>query len=153
MYSIIPYSRYIALAIFIVASLTDFADGYIARKYNMVTNLGKFLDPLADKILVLSAMIIFVERGALAAWIVIIIIFRELAITGFRTIAAAEKVIIAASKWGKWKTTFQMFMIISLFFELGNFNYTKDILIYITLGLTIVSGVDYIMKNKKVLHS
>ncbi len=151
MYSNSDNSSYIALAIFIIASLTDFLDGYIARKYNMVTNLGKFLDPLADKILVISAMIMFVEKGLLPAWVVVVIVFREFTITGFRTIAASEKIVIEASMWGKWKTTFQMLMIIGLFFDLKDFNYIKTILIGMTILFTLLSGLDYIWKNKYVL--
>ncbi|HAN10602.1 MAG TPA: CDP-diacylglycerol--glycerol-3-phosphate 3-phosphatidyltransferase [Clostridiales bacterium] len=151
MYRDVEYGNYIALGIFIVASLTDMIDGFIARKCNMITNLGKFLDPLADKILVISAMIVFVEKGELASWAVIIIIFREFAITGFRTIAAANNNVIAASNWGKWKTVTQMAMIITLFFDFGNINYIKDILIYLTVAITLVSGLDYVRKNAHVI--
>ncbi|HCC08306.1 MAG TPA: CDP-diacylglycerol--glycerol-3-phosphate 3-phosphatidyltransferase [Clostridiales bacterium] len=151
MYSDTQYGNYIGLGIFTVASLTDMLDGYIARKYNMITNLGKFLDPLADKILVISAMIVFVEKGMLASWVVIVIIFREFAISGFRTIAAAENIVIAASNWGKWKTVTQMAMIITLFFDFGNLNYIKDILIYMAVVMTLVSGLDYVKKNIHVI--
>lgn len=97
----IPYGNYIAVGIFIVASLTDLADGKIARKYNLVTNFGKFMDPLADKLLVCSAMICLIETGQLAAWIVIVIISREFIISGFRLVASDNGVVIAASYWGK----------------------------------------------------
>ncbi len=107
------------LAIFIVASLTDLLDGKIARKYNLVTNFGKFMDPLADKLLVCSAMICLVEMDRLAAWMVIVIISREFIISGFRLIASDNGVVIAASYWGKFKTTFQMLMIIVLILDLG----------------------------------
>ena len=105
-------NHYIAAAIFIVASLTDLLDGKIARKYNLVTNFGKFMDPLADKLLVCSAMICLIQTGQLAAWIVVIIIAREFIISGFRLIASDNGVVIAASYWGKFKTTFQMLMVI-----------------------------------------
>ena len=107
-------NHYIAAAIFIVASLTDLLDGKIARKYNLVTNFGKFMDPLADKLLVCSAMICLIQTGQLAAWIVVIIIAREFIISGFRLIASDNGVVIAASYWGNFKTTFQMLMVIVL---------------------------------------
>ncbi len=144
-------SKYIAVALFIIASITDAMDGHIARKYNLVTNFGKFMDPLADKLLVCSALICLV--GVIPAWIVIIIISRELIISGFRTIAADNGVVIAASYWGKFKTIFQMVMIIWLILDLGFgwYNVIGTILIYISLILTIVSMIDYIVKNKAVL--
>lgn len=147
------YGKYIATAIFIVASLTDLADGKIARKYNLVTNFGKFMDPLADKLLVCSAMICLVEINKLAAWIVIIIIAREFIISGFRLVASDNGVVIAASYWGKFKTTFQMLMIIALIL---NFDYyywgiLETVLVWIALILTVVSLIDYIVKNKDVL--
>ena len=111
------YGNYIALVIFIVASLTDLLDGKIARKYHLVTNFGKFMDPLADKLLVCSAMICLIQTGQLAAWIVIIIISREFIISGFRLIASDNGVVIAASYWGKFKTTFQMLMVIVIIFN------------------------------------
>ncbi|MGN0291041.1 MAG: CDP-diacylglycerol--glycerol-3-phosphate 3-phosphatidyltransferase [Lachnospiraceae bacterium] len=147
------YGKYIATAIFIVASLTDLADGKIARKYNLVTNFGKFMDPLADKLLVCSAMICLVETKKLAAWIVIIIIAREFIISGFRLVASDNGVVIAASYWGKFKTTFQMLMIIALILDFDNyyFGILENILIYVALILTVVSLLDYIIKNKDVL--
>ena len=108
------YANYIAVAIFIVASLTDLLDGKIARKYNLVTNFGKFMDPLADKLLVCSALICFVELDKLPAWMVIIIIAREFIISGFRLVASDNGIVIAASWWGKSKTISQMIMILSL---------------------------------------
>ena len=138
-------NNYIAVAIFIVASLTDLLDGKIARKYNLVTNFGKFMDPLADKLLVCSAMICLIQTGQLAAWIVVIIIAREFIISGFRLIASDNGVVIAASYWGKFKTTFQMLMVIPFFQILG------VILTYVALILTVVSLIDYIVKNKDVL--
>jgi CDP-diacylglycerol--glycerol-3-phosphate 3-phosphatidyltransferase len=149
----VPYSNYIAVAIFIVASLTDLADGKIARKYNLVTNFGKFMDPLADKLLVCSALICLTSTGQLACWIVIIIISREFIISGFRLVAADNGVVIAASYWGKFKTTFQMLMIIVLILDLPGsfFSILGIVLTYVALALTIVSLCDYLIKNKAVL--
>lgn len=146
-------SKWIALAIFCIASLTDLLDGKIARKYNLVTNFGKFMDPLADKLLVGAAMICLVEMGRLPAWIVIVIISREFIISGFRLIASDNGIVIAASYWGKFKTVFQMAMIIVLIaaFEGSVFAVVEQILIWVSLILTIVSLVDYIRKNKEVL--
>lgn len=144
--------KWIALAIFIAASLTDLLDGKIARKYNLVTNFGKFMDPLADKLLVSSAMICLVENGKLAAWIVIIIISREFIISGFRLVASDNGIVIAASYWGKFKTTFQMLMIVVLIMDLGGvFDTIGTVLVWVALALTIISLVDYIAKNKEVL--
>ena len=147
------YGNYVAVAIFIVASLTDLLDGKIARKYNLVTNFGKFMDPLADKLLVCSAMICLIELGLLPAWIVIIIIAREFIISGFRLIASDNGVVIAASYWGKFKTTFQMLMVIVLLlnFDIPAFKILGTVLIWIATILTIVSLIDYIVKNKDVL--
>lgn len=146
-------SKWIALAIFCIASLTDLLDGKIARKYNLVTNFGKFMDPLADKLLVGAAMICLVEMGRLPAWIVIVIISREFIISGFRLIASDNGIVIASSYWGKFKTVFQMAMIIVLIaaFEGSVFAVVEQILIWVSLILTIVSLVDYIRKNKEVL--
>lgn len=147
------YGNYIAVAIFIVASLTDMLDGKIARKYNLVTNFGKFMDPLADKLLVCSALICLVETGQLASWIVIVIIAREFIISGFRLVAADNGVVIAASYWGKFKTTFQMLMVIVLILDVPHpaFAVLGVALTWIALILTVVSLVDYIAKNKDVL--
>ena len=147
------YGNYIAVAIFIVASLTDMLDGKIARKYNLVTNFGKFMDPLADKLLVCSAMICLIEKGSLASWIVIIIIAREFIISGFRLIASDNGIVIAASYWGKFKTVFQMLMVIVLILDvkLPAFEILGTVLTYIALILTVVSLIDYIVKNKDVL--
>ncbi len=146
-------NNYIAAAIFIVASLTDLLDGKIARKYNLVTNFGKFMDPLADKLLVCSAMICLIQTGQLAAWIVVIIIAREFIISGFRLIASDNGVVIAASYWGKFKTTFQMLMVIVLILniQMPFFQILGVILTYVALILTVVSLIDYIVKNKDVL--
>lgn len=147
------YGNYIAAAIFIVASLTDLADGKIARKYGLVTNFGKFMDPLADKLLVCAALICLIETGQLASWIVIVIISREFIISGFRLVAADNGVVIAASYWGKFKTTFQMLMIIvlTLRLDLPYFDLLGVILTYLSLALTVISLADYIWKNKDVL--
>ena len=146
------YSKYIAVVIFIVASLTDLLDGKIARKYNLVTNFGKFMDPLADKLLVCSAMICLVEMNRLAAWMVIVIISREFIISGFRLIASDNGVVIAASYWGKFKTTFQMLMIILLILDLGGvFTTIEAVVTWIALILTVISLVDYLAKNKGIL--
>lgn len=146
-------SKWIAVIVFILASLTDFLDGHIARKYNLVTNFGKFMDPLADKLLVCSAMICLIEKGQLAAWIVIIIIAREFIISGFRLVAADNGIVIAASYWGKFKTVFQMLMVIVLILNIPNsfFAVLGTVLTYIALALTVVSLIDYIAKNKNVL--
>ena len=141
-----------AVAVFIIASLTDLLDGKIARKYNLITDFGKFMDPLADKLLVCAAMICLVEMGRLPAWMVIVIISREFIISGFRLVASDNGVVIAASYWGKFKTVFQMLMIIVLILDLGgSFVLLEQILIYVALILTVVSLVDYLMKNKDVL--
>ena len=148
-------SKWISVALFIIASLTDFLDGHLARKHNIVSNFGKFMDPLADKMLVSSAMICLTEQGRLAAWIVIIIISREFIISGFRLIAADNGVVIAASYWGKCKTNFQMFMIIMLIINLGTpvAVMIENVLIVIATALTIISLIDYLAKNKQVLAS
>ena len=147
------YGNYIAVAIFIVASLTDMLDGKIARKYNLVTNFGKFMDPLADKLLVCSAMICLIELDRLAAWIVIVIIAREFIISGFRLVASDNGVVIAASYWGKFKTTVQMLMVIVLILDIQMpfFQILGTVLTYVALILTVVSLIDYIVKNKDVL--
>ncbi len=150
-------ARYIATGIFCLASLTDALDGYIARKYDLVTNFGKFMDPLADKLLVCSAMIALIGAGdahvVLPSWVVIIIIAREFIITGFRTLAAEQNVVIAASKWGKAKTISQMLMLILLLLNIGHavFTYAATGLIALSAALTVVSACDYIIKNRGVL--
>ena len=144
-------SKWISLAIFIVASLTDLLDGHIARKHNLVTNFGKFMDPLADKLLVCSAMICLVEMGRIPAWIVIVIISREFIISGFRLIAAEQGIVIAASYWGKFKTTFQMIAVILMIVNLPVLHFLTVICTWAALVLTVVSLIDYIAKNHKVL--
>jgi len=145
------YSDWIALAIFIIASLTDLLDGKIARKYNLVTNFGKFMDPIADKLLVCSALICLIEMDRIPAWIVIIIIAREFIINGFRLIASDNNIVIAASYWGKFKTTFQMIMVCLMIANIPVLNVLTQITMWISLVLTIVSLVDYLIKNKAVI--
>lgn len=165
------YFKWIALGIFIIASLTDLLDGYLARKLHLVTNFGKFMDPLADKLLVCSALIGLSSLDVIPAWITIIIIAREFIISGFRLIAAEKGTVIAASMWGKWKTTFQMIMICvqmivmdyylalqsEVVVEIGLSAFYSvmviigNVTMYIALVLTIVSLVDYLVKNKDVL--
>ena len=145
-------NRYISLAIFVVASVTDWLDGKLARKYNLVTNFGKFMDPLADKLLVCSAMICFIELDKLPAWIVIIIIGREFIISGFRLIAAENGIVIAANYWGKFKTVSQMIMIILLLIDLGGvFDILEQVFIWLSVALTIISLITYIWQNRSVL--
>lgn len=148
-------SKWIALVIFAAASITDTLDGYIARRDNLITDFGKFMDPLADKMLVSSAFIclIVTRPESMPAWIVIIIIAREFVISGFRLIASDNGVVIAASYWGKFKTNFQMFAIILLIADLGGpvVHVIEQVLVYIALILTIVSLIDYLAKNIDVL--
>lgn len=145
--------KWIALAIFVIASLTDTLDGYLARKYHLVTNFGKFMDPLADKLLVCSALICFTATGQLAAWITIIIIAREFIISGFRLVAAEGGTVIAAGIWGKYKTAVTM---ITIIFMIPNFggaavHMIEQIMIYLSLALTVISLIDYLIHNKSVL--
>ena len=147
------YGNYVAVVIFIIASITDFLDGKIARKYNLVTNFGKFMDPLADKLLVSSALISLIALNKIPAWIVIVIIAREFIISGFRLVAADNGVVIAASYWGKFKTAFQMVTVIVLILNIQEkvFDVIGTVLIYISLALTVISLIDYLAKNKDVL--
>ena len=147
-------NRYISLIIFVAASITDWLDGYLARKNHLVTNFGKFMDPLADKLLVCSAMICMIELGILPAWFVIIIIGREFIISGFRLIAAENGIVIAANYWGKFKTVSQMIMIILLilhFDDISVFAVLEQIFIWISLALTVISLMTYIWQNRNVL--
>ena len=150
-----PASRIIATVIFALASLTDMLDGQIARKYNMVTNFGKLMDPLADKVLTAAAMICLVELGDLAAWIAVVIIFREYLITGLRSVAASENIVVAANIWWKVKTVCQMIALMLLMvkpqvvalcgIDLGLW------IMYVAVALTIYSGLDYVLKlNKQI---
>lgn len=145
--------KWTALAIFIIASLTDMLDGKIARKYNLITDFGKFMDPLADKLLVCSAMIGLIELGRIPSWIVIIIIAREFVISGFRLIAADNGRVIAASYWGKFKTTFQMIMVILMIANIDHpvMHVLTTVIMWVALALTIISLVDYLVKNKDVM--
>jgi CDP-diacylglycerol--glycerol-3-phosphate 3-phosphatidyltransferase len=145
-----PLSRYLAVAVFIIASLTDMLDGHIARKRNLVTNFGKLMDPMADKLLVSSALIAMVQMGALPAWAAVVIIGREFFISGFRMLALEKNVVIAASKWGKAKTISQIVMIALVM--LGWFpNYINMAFMAIALVLTVVSAVDYVAKNAHLI--
>lgn len=143
--------RYVAAVIFIIASFTDFLDGNIARKYGLVTNFGKFMDPLADKLLVCSALICLIELGQLPAWMVLIIISREFIISGFRLVASDNGVVIAASYWGKWKTVFQMISVILMIVNLEALSMITNLALWIALALTVISLVDYIVKNIGIL--
>lgn len=151
-------SRIIATVIFALASLTDMLDGQIARKYNLITNFGKLMDPLADKILTAAAMVCLVQLGDLAAWIVVIILFREYAITGLRSVAASENIVVAANIWGKVKTVCQMFALMLLMLKpqivaLCGVNIGL-LLMYVALALTVYSGLDYVLKlNKQITWS
>ena len=148
---IIPYDKWIALAIFIAASVTDLLDGKIARKYNLVTNFGKFMDPLADKLLVCSALICLIELEKIPAWMVIVIIAREFIISGFRLVASDSGVVIAASYWGKFKTTFQMAAVCLLIADIAALQIFTQIVLWVAVILTVVSLVDYLVKNKDVM--
>ncbi|MBB6672842.1 CDP-diacylglycerol--glycerol-3-phosphate 3-phosphatidyltransferase [Cohnella nanjingensis] len=151
----ISYNQVFALLLFIIAASTDGLDGYIARKHKIVTNLGKLLDPLADKLLMAAVLISLVEMGKLDAWVAIVIISREWAVTGLRQVALLEGVVLAASKWGKWKTAVQIAMIIVLL--LNNFPFTYvhfplDIIaVWAAAIITVYSGVDYFIKNKNLI--
>lgn len=146
------YAKWIALLLFAGASFTDFLDGYLARKWKLVTNFGKFMDPLADKLLVCSALIAFVDLGRLSGWIVVIIIAREFIISGFRLVASDNGVVIAASYWGKFKTVSQMIMILLLISDLGGIFKTLEVIfIYVALILTVISLLDYLYANRKVI--
>ncbi len=143
--------KWIALGIFVVASLTDLLDGHIARKYNLVTNFGKFMDPLADKLLVCSALICLIELDKIPSWMVIVIIAREFIISGFRLIASDNGVVIAASYWGKFKTTFQMIAVCLMIADIEALQLVTNIVTWIAVILTVVSLVDYLIKNKDVM--
>ena len=145
-------NRYICLAIFVIASVTDWFDGHLARKNNLVTNFGKFMDPLADKLLVCSALICMIELDRLPAWIVIIVIAREFIISGFRLIAAENGVVIAANYWGKFKNASQMVMIILLILDFdGIFRTLTSVFVWLSLALTVISLLTYVVQNKNVI--
>lgn len=145
--------RLIAEAIFIIASFTDLLDGKIARKYNLVTNFGKFMDPLAYKLLVSSALICLLSIKSIPTWVVIVIIAREFIISGFRLVAANNNIVIAANQWGKWKTAMQMAMIVVLILNIKNDIYMllANILIYVSAALTVISLITYLAANKDIL--
>lgn len=149
----IPGGKYIAAVVFVIASVSDFLDGYLARKNNLVTDFGKFMDPLADKLLVCSALICFVEAGTMPAWVVILIIAREFTISGFRLVAAGNHIVIAANYWGKAKTVVQMVMCVFFIADLDGifFNVSEKILMYTAVLLTVVSLIDYIYTNRRVI--
>ena len=151
--SLTPYDKWIALTIFIIASLTDLLDGKIARKYNLVTNFGKFMDPLADKLLVCSALICLIELDKIPSWMVIVIIAREFIISGFRLVASDNGVVIAASYWGKFKTTFQMVAVCLLIADIAALTVVTQIILWIAVVLTVVSLTDYLIKNKDVMKA
>lgn len=152
----IPYGKLIATAVFVIAALTDKLDGYIARSRNQITRFGKFMDPLADKLLVTAALVSLVEFQIIPTWVAMVIIAREFAVTGLRSIAAAEGVVIAASWWGKIKTVIQ---IIAIIFALINLNYANiyfttatKVVMMIALVVTLLSGIDYFVKNKDAIR-
>lgn len=157
----VPGNKWMALAVFVIASLSDMVDGKIARKYNMVTDFGKFMDPLADKLLVSAALIALIEFGRIPAWIVIIIISREFIISGFRLIAADNGIVIAAGWWGKVKTAVTMVMLCIMIPDLGacfpqsatGIHIAEQILVYLSLALTVLSLIDYLIKNKGVIKT
>lgn len=168
----IPYGTFIATFIFIVASLTDQLDGYIARRRNQITNFGKFMDPLADKLLVTAALISLVELRVVPSWAAVVIIAREFAVSGLRTIAASEGKVIAASWWGKIKTVTQIIAIIMLLLQVnvgssiylsnlamkneffrGLITYAPKYLLLLAIIITILSGYDYFKKNKNIINS
>ena len=157
----IPGNKWIALGIFIVASLSDMVDGKLARKYGMVTDFGKFADPLADKLLVCSALIALIEFERIPAWVVIVIIAREFIISGFRLVAADNGKVIAAGWWGKVKTFVTMVMICVVIGNLGEdipsakdaIHICEQVLIYLSLFLTVMSLIDYLVKNKDVIKT
>ncbi len=147
----LSFNRWIAFGIFVVATITDKLDGTIAHKYNMVTTFGKFMDPIADKLLVCSALICLSVSGEVPAWVTILIIGREFVISGVRLIAADNNVAIAATWWGKSKTIAQMAMIIIILMNVPALHILGQVVMYVSVVLTVVSLVDYIVKNRKVL--
>ncbi len=145
------YADFISLGIFIIASLTDLADGKIARKHNLITNFGKFMDPIADKLLVCSAMICLIELGRIPSWVVVIIIAREFIISGFRLVASDRGRVLAASMWGKSKTVSHMVMICLMLANISALQILTTIVMYVALALTIISLLDYLIKNWDVM--
>ena len=150
------WGRYAAAVVFVIAALTDMVDGKIARKYNMVSELGKFLDPIADKLLVTAALIAFIMTDKLSVWIVFIILAREFIVTGFRVVAAGQGVVIAADKWGKIKTVIQIIAIVAMLINDYPFSLFINIpiglsLMYLAVVMTVISGVNYVGKNIAIL--
>lgn len=150
-----PFHMELALAVFLLASLTDHLDGHLARKYNLITDFGKFMDPLADKLLVTAAFVILIQMGRIEAWIVFVILAREFAVSGLRSLAAAQNIVIAASNFGKLKTVTQIVTICILLlnnYPFSLFNLPMDMIgIYATLIITVLSGIDYFGKNIRVI--
>lgn len=155
MISSVPNANLYAVGFFILASVTDFLDGYLARKRNEITDFGKFLDPIADKILVISALVCLVERNLVPSWAVIIIIAREFIVSGLRMSAASKNIVIAADKLGKMKTVVQMIAIILLIMGISikfvNKYYIPYVLFYFAVVLTILSGISYLVKGIEIL--
>ncbi len=149
----IPYGKFYAAIVFAIASCSDFIDGYLARKYNLVTNFGKFMDPLADKLLVCSALICFVSAKTVPAWVVIIIVAREFIISGFRLVASDNGLVLSASYWGKFKTASQMIMCVLFIvnFNTPFFNVTEQVFLWLSFALTVVSLLDYLIKNRNII--
>lgn len=144
-----PWSHYAALAVFILASLTDLADGYIARHYNMVTVFGKFMDPLADKVLVLTAMIVFCSMGRFPPWALVIVVFREFAVSGMRLIAAEQGKVIAAGWSGKVKTASTMVCLCLMHLPIPG--WLRWVCVWVIVATTVYSGIEYFVKNKDVI--
>ncbi len=149
-YMYIPWPNFFATVIFVLAFLTDMLDGYLARKNNQVSNFGKIMDPLADKVLVAAAMVLLTAAGVINPWVTVLVLAREFAVSGIRIAAAAEGNVVAASKWGKLKTIWQ-FIAITLALIINRGNWFVDILMWANLALTVLSGADYIIKNKKYI--
>ena len=145
-------NKWVVLAIFCIACFTDFLDGKIARKYNLITNFGKFMDPLADKLLVCSALICLIDLKLLPSWFVVIVIAREFVVSGLRLIAVDNGIVIAASWWGKFKTAFQMTLIILCLINLEALKIVTAVVFWLTLTLTLISMVDYLWKNREVIN-
>ena len=152
------WGRYAAAVVFIIAALSDLVDGKIARKYNLVSELGKFLDPIADKLLVTAALVAFIMTDGLSVWVVFIILAREFIVQGFRIVAVGQGVVIAADKWGKIKTVLQIIAIVAILIDDFPVSLFLDIpigmpLMYVATGMTLISGINYVAKNIKILSS
>ncbi len=152
------WGRYAAAVVFIIAALSDLVDGKIARKYNLVSELGKFLDPIADKLLVTAALVAFIMTDGLSVWVVFIILAREFIVQGFRIVAVGQGIVIAADKWGKIKTVLQIIAIVAILIDDFPVSLFLDIpigmpLMYVATGMTLISGINYVAKNIKILSS